>query len=266
MRSGDLIREARLRAGLTQYELAERSGRDRSVIARWEQGAVAPSVETLVELVRACGFDLPLELVPRESVGDERLRKNALLSPERRVLRIPARARQSQLKRAGPRLDPYAILTVLERWRVRYVLIGGFARIIEGTDELTHGIDLTPSLRAENLRQLGLALDDLDACLPSGDRTALERDLAGTAVLELHTQSGELKIVPEPAGTRGGYDDLRRAAAREPVGRGLRPPVASIGDLARMLAALGRDRDVAPLRQLRRLAELERDATRVVGR
>src|SRR6266511_1372570 len=87
MRSGDLIREARLRAGLTQYELAERCGRDRSVIARWEQGTVAPSVETLVELVRACGFDLPLELVPYESSRDERLRKNALLSPERRVQR-----------------------------------------------------------------------------------------------------------------------------------------------------------------------------------
>jgi transcriptional regulator with XRE-family HTH domain len=87
MRSGDLIREARLRAGLTQYELAERSGRERSVIARWEQGTVAPSVETLVELVRACGFDLPLELVPYDASGAERLRKNALLSPERRVRR-----------------------------------------------------------------------------------------------------------------------------------------------------------------------------------
>jgi transcriptional regulator with XRE-family HTH domain len=88
MRSADLIREARLRAGLTQYELAERSGRDRSVIARWEQGTVAPSVETLVELVRACGFELPLELVPLEQPASERLRKNALLSPERRVQRL----------------------------------------------------------------------------------------------------------------------------------------------------------------------------------
>jgi transcriptional regulator with XRE-family HTH domain len=88
MRSGDLIREARLRAGLTQYELAERSGRERSVIARWEQGTVAPSVETLVELVRACGFDLPLELVPYDASHAERLRKNALLSPERRVQRF----------------------------------------------------------------------------------------------------------------------------------------------------------------------------------
>lgn len=88
MRSADLIREARLRAGLTQYELAERTGRDRSVIARWEQGSVAPSLETLVELVRACGFELPLELVPRDDANLERLRKNVLLSPERRVQRI----------------------------------------------------------------------------------------------------------------------------------------------------------------------------------
>jgi transcriptional regulator with XRE-family HTH domain len=88
VRSADLIREARLRAGLTQYELAERTNRDRSVIARWEQGAVAPSLETLLELVRACGFNLPLELVPHDEPDLERLRKNVLLSPERRVQRI----------------------------------------------------------------------------------------------------------------------------------------------------------------------------------
>jgi transcriptional regulator with XRE-family HTH domain len=87
MRSGDLIREARLRAGLTQTELAERTRKDRSVIARWEQGVVAPSVETLVSLVRACDFDLSLELVPYEPGRAERLGKNLMLSPERRVQR-----------------------------------------------------------------------------------------------------------------------------------------------------------------------------------
>ena len=80
-----MIREARLRAGLTQQQLADRSGRKRGVIARWEQGTVAPSAETLIELVRACGFDLPLELVPYEAAGVEGLRKNAHLTPERRV-------------------------------------------------------------------------------------------------------------------------------------------------------------------------------------
>jgi transcriptional regulator with XRE-family HTH domain len=88
MRSASLIREARLRAGLTQTELAERTGRDRSVIARWEQAVVAPSLDTLLELVRACGFDLPLELVPYDDDRVARLQKNLLLSPERRVRRL----------------------------------------------------------------------------------------------------------------------------------------------------------------------------------
>jgi hypothetical protein len=162
--------------------------------------------------------------------------------------------------------DPYAILTALERQRVTYILIGGFARIIEGTEELTHGLDLVPSLRAENLRRLGLALDDLGARLPNGKPPALDRDLLRQAVLELRTDAGELKIVPEPAGTRGGYDDLRRAATREPIGRGHRPRVASIGDLARMLAALGREQDLPPLQQLRTLAELERSLIRGIER
>ena len=162
--------------------------------------------------------------------------------------------------------DPHAILTALERRRVSYILIGGFARIIQGTEELTHGLDLVPSLRAENLRRLGLALDDLEARLPSGKQPVLDRDLAKQAVLELRTEAGELKIVPEPVGTRGGYDDLRRAATREPIGKGLRPSVASIGDLARMLAALGREQDLPPLQQLRTLAEFERSLIREIGR
>src|SRR5438093_119902 len=85
MKSSSLIREARLRAGLTQAEMADKTGRDRSVIARWEQGVVAPSVETLVDLVRACGFDIPLELVPFDTSDDSLLKKTTMLSPDRRL-------------------------------------------------------------------------------------------------------------------------------------------------------------------------------------
>jgi hypothetical protein len=120
--------------------------------------------------------------------------------------------------------------------------------------------------RVENLGRLELSLDDLDARLLSGKRPALDGDLAVQAVLEVQTGVGELKVVPEPVGTRGGYDDLRRAATREPIGRGLRPRVASIGDLARMAAALGREQDLPPLQQLRTLAELERSLIREIGR
>lgn len=82
------MREARLRAGLSQKELATRTRRERSVIARWEQGVVAPSLETLVEILHACGFDLPLELVTYDASTDESLKKNVRLSPERRVQRM----------------------------------------------------------------------------------------------------------------------------------------------------------------------------------
>jgi hypothetical protein len=157
--------------------------------------------------------------------------------------------------------DPLAVLQALDRQRVTYIVIGALGRVIHGSDELTDGIDIVPSAREENLRRLGLALDDLNARRPDGKRAALERDLSRQAVLELRTDAGELKIVPEPAGTRG-YDDLRRAATREPLGQGLRPAVASLGDHARMLAALGREQDRERLPMIRRVIELDRELRR----
>lgn len=160
--------------------------------------------------------------------------------------------------------DPIAVLQALDRHRVTYIVIGALGRVIQGSGELTEGIDIVPSTRQENLRRLGLALDDLHARRPDGTRPALERDLPGQPVLALHTDAGELKVVPEPAGTRG-YDDLRRAATREPLGRGVRPAVASLGDHARMLAALDQQHALAPLRTVRRLIELEHGLTRGHG-
>jgi transcriptional regulator with XRE-family HTH domain len=60
--SGDLIRESRLRAGMTQAELGARIGKPQSVIARWERGDVVPSFETLREVVRGCGLELHFHL------------------------------------------------------------------------------------------------------------------------------------------------------------------------------------------------------------
>jgi hypothetical protein len=74
----------------------------------------------------------------------------------------------------------------------------------------------------------------------------------------LRTDHGEVKVVPVPDGTRG-YDDLRRDAERLPIGRGLRPWVASSHDLARMLNAVNRAEDIPTLIMMRRLAELEHD-------
>ncbi|HUO72388.1 MAG TPA: hypothetical protein VMU39_16590 [Solirubrobacteraceae bacterium] len=159
------------------------------------------------------------------------------------------------------RFDPYAVLQALERQRVTYIVVGGVGRVIHGSDELTDGIDIVPSMREENLDRLGRALGELGARRADGKPLTLERDLARAPVLELETEAGELKVVPEPAGTRG-YDDLRRRAEREPIGQGLRPSVASIDDHARMLAALDRDQDREPHLTIRRLIELEHELDR----
>src|SRR5919198_5258160 len=55
---GGLVREARLRAGLTQAELADRVGTTQSAIARVERGGSAPSLARVRELVTACGLEL----------------------------------------------------------------------------------------------------------------------------------------------------------------------------------------------------------------
>jgi hypothetical protein len=62
MISGDLLREARLRSGLSQAELARRAGKATSVIGRWERGEVLPSLETLQDVIRATGLDLRFHL------------------------------------------------------------------------------------------------------------------------------------------------------------------------------------------------------------
>jgi hypothetical protein len=157
-----------------------------------------------------------------------------------------------------PEFDPFRVLRTFDQHDVTYIVIGALGRVIHGSDELTDGIDVVPATNEKNLRRLALALDGLNACRADGTKSSLERDLARKHVLELQTDAGKLKIVPEPVGTRG-YGDLRWHANREALGNGLRPSVASIHDHARMLAALDRPQDRTLLLALRRLIELQRE-------
>ena len=60
-----------------------------------------------------------------------------------------------------PPFDPYALFAALDRERIGYVVIGGFARVVHGSAEITDGLDVVPSLHPENVRRLGRALDEL---------------------------------------------------------------------------------------------------------
>ncbi len=85
MTAGRLIREARLRADLTQGHLAELAGRERSHIARWEREEVEPSFSTLQEILRACGYQLSTRLEKYVAVDDERRKQLARAAPSERV-------------------------------------------------------------------------------------------------------------------------------------------------------------------------------------
>ena len=110
--SGTLIREARRRARLTQFEFAERAGMSQPAIAKLEQGDANPTLDTLVRCAAAAGFDLRLELVPRaapdavvlrykEDVDRTLLREN-LRKPVNQRLRTLSEWQQagSELQRA----------------------------------------------------------------------------------------------------------------------------------------------------------------------
>ena len=60
----DLLREARLGAGLSQHALARRAGTSQPAVARYESGASTPSLATLRRLLAAAGQELAIETRP----------------------------------------------------------------------------------------------------------------------------------------------------------------------------------------------------------
>ena len=164
-----------------------------------------------------------------------------------------------------PKFDPRTILTALQAAGVSSVLIGALARVARGTDEITRGVDICPAPAAANLLRLSAALEALAATSTGGEPFHLdEADLSGEPVLEVGTGAGQLKIVLTPAGVPRGYEALRAAATREHLGAGVRPEIASTGDLIAMSAALRRDRDLTHLSALRRILELEADPAAIL--
>jgi transcriptional regulator with XRE-family HTH domain len=253
MTSGQLIRSARLQAGLTQAELAERLELPASSIGRWENDTVEPGYSTLRRVVQACGFDIPpvLELYEPDQKLEALIEEARRLTPQERLAKMLTRPRDWPL-------DPYALLRELEFARVSYVVIGGLARIIHGSDEVTEDLDITPSLRPDNLRRLEEALEALHAHRVDMRPLGIEElDPEQEPWVPVVCEGGEIHVVSRPLGTRG-YDDLRRRANREALGEGLRPSVADPADLVRMLEAHAvpiRDPHVLPT--MRRLLELD---------
>jgi hypothetical protein len=137
-------------------------------------------------------------------------------------------------------------------------VIGSLARVLQGSDEVARGVDICPQRKGENFDRLTKALERLGARPANALGSELDLEpLAANESLSFATDAGLLRVVPLPAGTRGGWDDLRRGSQREALGGGLRVPVASLNDLLRMEAALARPDHAHILAQLWQLQEFE---------
>ena len=82
MSGGLLIKEARLRAGLGEAELAARLGISEADIRRWESGEESPTMEMVTRALRACGLDLRVSIVPYDDHDLVLALQNLRLTPK----------------------------------------------------------------------------------------------------------------------------------------------------------------------------------------
>jgi hypothetical protein len=85
MKGGHLVREARLRAGLTQKQLAGATGLSQPTVARIESGAVQPTYSQVHRLVGACDLELRVNLVPTDDADWSVAQANLRLDHDARV-------------------------------------------------------------------------------------------------------------------------------------------------------------------------------------
>jgi len=162
----------------------------------------------------------------------------------------------------APRFQPEAMLRVLERHGVHYVVIGGLAATLHGSPLRTGDADICPARDQANLTRLAAVLVEMSARIrapdaPGGPSFACDAALLSSVqLLNLTTGLGELGIAFQPAGTEG-YEDLLRHVERNDLD-GLVVPVASLEDVIRSKRAAGRAKDAAALPTLETLLSMRK--------
>lgn len=116
MDAGALLKRARSAAGISQRELADRSGLAASVVGDYERGRFSPTVRQLNRLLAAAGFQLQTELVRLGADTDSLIRQS---------LALPAGDRLQHLQTA---LDLFVPLLR----GVPYAIEGAAAAVLQG--------------------------------------------------------------------------------------------------------------------------------------
>ena len=147
MKADSILKRARKISGLSQREVADRSGIAQPVIARIEAGRASPRTDTFDRLLAACGFDLAL--VPRAGRGVDRepLKELARLSPSERL--------RTAVREAN-------LLAALVQARIRFIVIGGTAAHVWGSPKAANDLDICFSPDDDNLQRFAVTLQKLN--------------------------------------------------------------------------------------------------------
>jgi transcriptional regulator with XRE-family HTH domain len=86
--AADIIRVARLRAGLSIRELARRAGTSHATLSRYEHGTVQPSFTTVERIVGACGLELRVHLDAPDTTDADLAASFRALTPRQRLASI----------------------------------------------------------------------------------------------------------------------------------------------------------------------------------
>ena len=164
----------------------------------------------------------------------------------------------------APPLDSEALVRLLARHGVDYVLVGGLAAVAHGAMRATFDIDIVPRWETGNLEGLASALRSAHAGLRvPGAESPVQVPLDGGTlshyeVSTWRTDHGDIDVVAgTPKSTRGELASFEELVARahERSAFGTTILVADLDDIIESKLALDREPDRAALPELRALRD-----------
>lgn len=146
-----------------------------------------------------------------------------------------------------------AILEVLTRHEVDFIVVGGVSATLGGVALQTFDLDVVHALNDENAGRLALALEELDAWFRTHPKTRLKpvrSQLALPGHALLMTRCGPLDLLGRIVGGRG-YEELLPDSHALDLGLQRPVRVLSLEALLTLKLELGREKDLAAVALLR---------------
>ena len=153
------------------------------------------------------------------------------------------------------------LLRALHQQKVEFVLVGGVAAAAQGAARLTFDVDLSYARNQENLERLASALAPFRPYLRGAQPGLLfsldARTLHAGLNFTLTTDIGDIDLLGELEGLSG-YEEVRRHSQILDL-FGLPCRVLTLEGLILNKKAVGRPKDLAALRELEALRDLQRE-------